>query len=126
MGVLTKKQQQQRRQKREQEAAAVAKLARQLGRDPKTGKPAVSRKQEKDLQVNYRDSGVRIYASGDKLAAPERDDTHVFQAEGWEEREALAQQETERKKKRIAPLYSKGPYQYLTDEADPTTLGRKV
>ena len=34
--------------------------------------------------------------------------------------------EIERKKTRIAPIYSKGPTQYLTDGADPKTLGRKV
>lgn len=34
--------------------------------------------------------------------------------------------EIERKKTRIAPIYSKGPVQYLTDDVDPTTLGRKV
>jgi hypothetical protein len=32
----------------------------------------------------------------------------------------------EEKKKRLAPIYSKGPVQYLTDGADVETLGRKV
>ena len=34
--------------------------------------------------------------------------------------------EIERKKTRVAPIYSKGPTQYLTDGIDPTTLGKKV
>lgn len=42
------------------------------------------------------------------------------------ERERLAQEEIERKKQRIAPAYSKGAYQYITDETDPRELGRKL
>lgn len=42
------------------------------------------------------------------------------------EREKVAQQETERKKQRVAPLYNKGPIQFITDDTDLTTLGRKV
>jgi len=34
--------------------------------------------------------------------------------------------ETERKKKKIAPIYNKGPVMYLTDEVDISTLGKKV
>ncbi len=34
--------------------------------------------------------------------------------------------EIEAKAKRVAPLYSKGSTQYLTDDADLTTVGRKV
>jgi hypothetical protein len=34
--------------------------------------------------------------------------------------------EIERKKTKVAPIYSKGPVQYLTDDVDPTTLGKKV
>jgi len=34
--------------------------------------------------------------------------------------------EIEKKKTRLAPIYSKGPVQYLTDGTDPTYLGRKV
>ncbi len=35
-------------------------------------------------------------------------------------------QEIERKKLRIAPAYNKGAMQYISDEADPVTLGRKL
>ena len=34
--------------------------------------------------------------------------------------------EIERKKNRVAPAYNKGATQYITDGADPKTLGRKV
>jgi hypothetical protein len=34
--------------------------------------------------------------------------------------------EIERKKTRVAPAYNKGATQYITDGADPTTLGRKL
>jgi len=38
----------------------------------------------------------------------------------------FAKKETVRKSKRIAPLYSKGAYQYITDKTDLTVLGRKI
>lgn len=41
-------------------------------------------------------------------------------------REDAAQKEIERKRKRVAPLYNKGGYQFVTDDTDLTTLGRKV
>lgn len=41
-------------------------------------------------------------------------------------RERLAQEEKDRKRKRLAPLYNKGPVQYITDDADPKELGRKL
>lgn len=34
--------------------------------------------------------------------------------------------EIEKKKKRVAPAYNKGATQYITDGADPKTLGRKI
>jgi len=40
-------------------------------------------------------------------------------------RESAAQEEVEAKKKRIAPLYNKGAYQYLTEGTDPKDIGRK-
>jgi hypothetical protein len=42
------------------------------------------------------------------------------------EREAVAQKEIERKKMQVAPMYSKGAYQYITEGTDLKTLGRKV
>lgn len=42
------------------------------------------------------------------------------------EREMVAQKEIEKKKKRTAPAYSKGAYQYITDETDISEIGRKL
>lgn len=42
------------------------------------------------------------------------------------EREQEAQKEIERKKKRVAPHYSKGAYQYITDDELVKDLGRKM
>lgn len=41
-------------------------------------------------------------------------------------REIEAQKEVDRKRLRIAPQYSKGAYQVITDIKDITTLGKKV
>lgn len=41
------------------------------------------------------------------------------------EREAAAQKEIAQKKKRVAVLYNKGGLQYISDDADPKTFGRK-
>lgn len=41
------------------------------------------------------------------------------------EREAKAREEIERKKKRVSITYNKGAYQYLGDDYDTTTIGRK-
>lgn len=34
--------------------------------------------------------------------------------------------EAVKKSKKIAPLYNKGAYQYITDDEDLTTIGKKV
>lgn len=34
--------------------------------------------------------------------------------------------EIERKKTRVAPLWNKGSTMYITDEEDPTTIGKKI
>ena len=34
--------------------------------------------------------------------------------------------EIEKKRTRLAPVYAKGPIQYLTEDTDPNTLGKKV
>jgi hypothetical protein len=41
------------------------------------------------------------------------------------EREAIALQQAEEKKKRIAPAYSKGAYQYISEGTDLKDIGRK-
>lgn len=125
--MLTKKQKQKRKQDKQQEEAAIRKLARQLGRDPETCKaPKVKPKIHSDLSIDYRVT-EREHESAIHMAVPEREEPdHVFVLEDHDEREAEAQKEIERKKLRVAPLWNKGGYMYITDETDPTTLGRKV
>jgi hypothetical protein len=41
------------------------------------------------------------------------------------ERELKAQEEIERKKKRVSIAYNKGAYQYITDGTDPKDIGKK-
>ena len=42
-----------------------------------------------------------------------------------QQRELIAQEEIKKKQMRVAVLYNKGGLQYITDEMDPTTFGRK-
>lgn len=42
------------------------------------------------------------------------------------EREHVAQIKAAEKAKRVAPAFNKGSYQYITDNADLETLGRKI
>lgn len=42
------------------------------------------------------------------------------------QRERAAVQRAKQKTTKIAPAYSKGAYQFITDDSDLTTLGRKV
>jgi hypothetical protein len=126
--MLTRKQQQQRKQQKQREDAAKAKLAKQLGRAPDGSLPKGARKPKDDgssLKIDYRTSDTKHIPSAEQLATDEQCD-FLPEVEGWEERERAAAEEIERKKKRTAPLYNKGGYQYISDGEDPTTLGRKV
>ena len=49
---------------------------------------------------------------------------HKWKRDRQETKETVA--EIQRKAARTAPAFSKGAYQYVTDEADIKTLGRKV
>lgn len=51
-------------------------------------------------------------------------DDYKWRAGREEKPEVIA--ETERKKKCIAPAFNKGPIMYITEDADKTSLGRKV
>lgn len=46
-------------------------------------------------------------------------------SEEMQKREQAAQAEIEHKKSRVAPLFNKGAYQYITDEYDTKDIGRK-
>lgn len=125
--MLTRKQQQQRKQKQQREDAQLAKLAKQLGRSADGTLPKSKKKKDDgtSLLVNWRANDVAHIPSAPSITITEEG---IFLAEGhdWAERDRLAQIEIEKKKNRIAPHYSKGPYQYLTDDVDPTTVGRKI
>ncbi len=49
---------------------------------------------------------------------------HKWKRDRQESSETI--KEIEAKAKRVAPAFNKGATQYITDEADPKTLGRKV
>ena len=51
-------------------------------------------------------------------------DDHKWKRDRVESKATI--EEIERKKTRVAPAYNKGATQYITDGADPTTLGRKL
>lgn len=125
--MLTRKQQQQRKQKQAREQSELAKLAKQVGRLPDGSLPKDKKKKDDgtSLLVNYRANDTRHIPSAPAITVTEHG---IFLEEGhdWVERERIAQEEIEKKKKRIAPLYNKGGYQYLTDDTDLTTVGRKI
>jgi hypothetical protein len=119
---LTKKQAAAKRQQAVREQAELNKL---LKNRPKTN--------NRDISVNaipsYQyDDPVRASSipSAPTVPAVKRAKADYSEDEEMDLREKLAQVETDRKRKRLAPLYSKGPVQYITDDTDPTELGRKI
>jgi hypothetical protein len=119
--MLTKKQAAQRRKDKEREAAIVAKLSKELGRSEKGGR-IKAKKPEKDLNVNYRHD-ESPYKS--LTTTPTFEPEAIFFEEGYEERERIAQEEIAKKKKRVGVLVNKSGYQYISEETDLTTLGKK-
>lgn len=118
---LTKKQQTALRAAKQQEQAALIKALKQR---PKIDNREISvnaiPRYEYDDNVGIRSlpsaheapevlHAVPVYEKGSELAV----------------REQLAQDEKDRKRKRLAPLYNKGPYMLITDDADITSIGRK-
>lgn len=123
--MLTRKQQQQKKQDKIREQARIAKLAKELGRNPDGSVTKVKKKSDKSLIVSFVPPSPPDFPS--LTAVPEKvEGWDTFPIEGYEEREAAAQVEIQKKKNRVAPLYNKGGYQYITDDTDTTTLGRKV
>jgi len=57
---------------------------------------------------------------------PEKSSIQVRYTGEMAERERVAQVEIERKKQQVAPLYNKGGLQYIPNDMDLTTLGKKV
>lgn len=66
--------------------------------------------------------------SGDSISGgicPRKDISDYLWKKGMEESKETIM-EIERKSKSVAPLYSKGGYQYITPGSDPTTIGKKI
>lgn len=119
---LTKKQAAAKRQEALREQAAVSKL---LKARPKTD--------NRELAVNtipsltYDDArSARSLPSAP--AAPKRTRKRADYSDNPDmaAREVIAQEEKDRKRTRLAPAYNKGPVMYITDDTDPTELGRKI
>lgn len=92
----------------------------ELKQNPTPYTPPTIRRQ----QINAPGVIVRVRP---KLPTPKAQQKQPPRLEGdMLEREKAAQQEIERKKQRVAPLYNKGGLQFITDDTDLTTLGRKV
>ena len=121
---LTKAQAKAKRLREEQERAKLAKALRTRA------KPS-----DREISVNtiptyeYDDPvKARTIPSATPLTAPPKRPRKVCYDDDPEmaHREALAQKEKDKKRKRLAPAYNKGPVMYITDGADPAELGRKI
>lgn len=128
---LTRKQQNEQRIKREQEAARTAKLLASRTKSPRKrdavdefGDP-IGRSVTQLPDYSY-DDPTKAYKSvitKDKIVQVLPDD--YSDSPELQAREVEAQREKDRKRKRVGVLFNKGPVQYITDETDPTTIGRK-
>ena len=120
---LTKKQEAEKRRKALEEQAAVSKLLKGRGKSDK-----------RKLVVNalptlqYEDTtGFRSMPSaGTADAQKARKPVDYSENPEMAAREAAAQEEKDRKRKRLAPAYNKGPVMYITDDTNPAELGRKL
>ncbi len=117
--MLTKKQRAAKAKQKQQEQAKVAKLKKYL--EP-TRHVVITAEKPK------LDGGGRVIEGKQFASAKPASKNEVleFVPDDYESREAAAQVEIAKKKKRTAPLYNKGGYQYVGDHEDLTTLGRKV
>lgn len=133
MKARSKKKQEQRRKellKKEAEERKLAKereflrgplFSRKL-RDKEGPRKPVKHFVEPIMANDGRNDHLSIVSVTEKLATTNK--TQVKYKGDMERREREAQKEIERKKKRIAPAYNKGAYQYITDETNPTDLGK--
>lgn len=119
---LTKAQAKAKRLREEQEQAKLAKALR------KRDKPS-----DKEISVNkiptYEyDDPVKARTIPSAQAARKTKASRCVHLDDPEmvRREALAQKEKERKRKMLAPAYSKGPVMLITEGTDPSELGRKT
>lgn len=77
-----------------------------------------------DIVNETRNTDVKIVSG--TITSPVLQQPVSYEDEEMAKREQTAQAEIERKKLRVAPMYNKGAYQYITDDTDPKTLGRKI
>lgn len=99
------------------------------------------RKRKEFVELKPRDSKFVITAEMERIAAlpslgvkgtviaKRKTVKPQMSEEDYAKREAAAKAEIERKKKQVAPLYNKGGYQYVGDDAPKEiihNLGRKV
>lgn len=117
--MLTKKQIQAKRRAAMEEEARVRKLQKEL---------APRRHVELKAEIPKLDGDGRCAEGKNLKSAAQiiREAELTFVPHDHAQREAVAQKEIEKKKKRVAPLFNKGGLQYISDDTDLTTLGRKV
>ncbi len=88
-----------------------------------------SNKKLKNNPANFPDLTVPNKGANLSNSIPENGikrsvDDYKWRRDRVESKEAI--QEAERKKTRVAPLWNKGSVMYITDDQDPTTLGKKI
>ncbi len=71
------------------------------------------------------DRGSKQYESLTGTSKAELGRSTVMSPENLAKESPEVREEIIRKSKRLVPLYSKGPVQFMTDEADPTDAGKK-
>lgn len=82
---------------------------------------------------NYKQAYSMREGAADLLNAPSVKDNHkgavstksVMDPMYWKGEDPKVIEQTIAKSKRIAIAYNKGSYQYVTDDTDPTTIGKK-
>lgn len=71
------------------------------------------------------DRGSGAYESLFTLAPSVHGRNNIMSPENLAKESLEVRDEIIRKSKRLVPLYSKGPVQFMTDDADPSDAGRK-
>lgn len=112
------------REERQQKERAVATLRNSINTMQLFGSVELPSSGSAQMPTNtrYEMDSTKMISSNTTSTAPA---ARVELSPEMEERERLAQVEAKRKSKRVAPLFNKGAYQYITDETDPKTIGRK-
>lgn len=111
--------------KQKKMSAEQFKAARQALYDSFGG---VKKKQFKELspRLQYEtDRGSARYQSLQTLAPAVHGRNTVMSPENLAKESPEVREEIIRKSQRLVPLYSKGPVQFMTDDADPHDAGKK-